>query len=602
MKMWPMKVIILFLFCYVRHSTGNGRVYFVSRNFNNILHWEPVKPAVPGQKVLYSVQYWSDAEEQPFQIKEECHNITALSCDLTAETPSVPDVHYRAQVTVNGSLHGRTNTFKPIAETIFGPPTLSTYTTVSSLHVNVTLPLGPNGVSIADIINRSKNGPSKTIIVYTLKITYPKWAAHVNKTSTGRFVINLKNNETEYCGYVVYNPFTEWGRLESENASFCVRMPSDLLQLLPWLLVSVALLAAIVILLVVCMCYYVKGGKEKSIPQQLVPIPSTSPRVMQSPDSNVIISKLEVCVQSDKTVYAMIRVKPNVRPVEVGGYSPQDIPCQAWQGSIGSSVGTGAHSPAPRPKDTSAQSEIYSVVAVHVPAEKDQDFQQATIEGRGTSNLPLSSSGESWDKGETGPKLTSHGAPPLLNLDACESNPDKPLLLQTVRDTNGQLMLPLLTFQLQSSTGDTVSPLNSERRPLLSDLIDTKKEGPSLASLQSLDSSEWSDSGCDDSTVNTPTQSYCNTHYSPSQPVPDFHQGCQNTPCSDAIFESGYKQNWMPAILLGTASKDSCEYRRTSYPWTMTGSKKEEEGEEDRGGEESSRQILLGGWVVQMKE
>ena len=323
---------------------------------------------------------------------------------------------------------------------------------------------------------------------------------------------------------------------------------------------------------------------------------STPQRVLQSPDGNLIISKPVICSQSDQTVYATILVKPSVVSVGDGGYSPQDIPCQAWQGSTGSSAGTGAQGLIPNPKDVSAQSsEIYSVVAVHVPAE-EKDFQQPYIKDRETSNLPLSSSGESWGEGGMSPKIISQGEPPLPVPDSCDSNQARPLLLHTRRDSNGQLMLPLLNFQLQSGTGDT------ERKPLLSDLIDSKQEGPLLASLQSFDGSEWSDSGCDDSTLNTPTQPYCNTHYFPPQPaVPYVHQGCQNTPCSDATFESGYKQNWMPEILLGTASKDSCEYRRTNYPCTWTGSKMEQE-EKDRAGEGRSRKTLLGSWMVQIQE
>lgn len=598
-----MKVIILLLFCYACLSTGNGEVYFASTNFDNILHWDPVKPAFSGEKTFYSVWYWSDAKEQPFQIKEECQSITVLFCNLTAETPSVHDVHYLAQVYANGSLYGRTMRFKPIAKTTLGPPILSTYTTVSSLHVNVTLPLGPNGVSVADIITNSKNGPLKAVPIYTLKITHPKWAEQVNETTTGRFVINLKNNQTEYCGYVVYKPFSEWGRSESVRAHFCVTLPDDPLMLLPWILVSAALLIAIIILTVVCMCNYVKGGKEKSIPQLLETTSRTPHRVLQPPD--VIISKAEVCVQSEQTVYATIRMMPNKPSVGSGGYSPQDIPCQPWQGSTGSSAGTGAHSPTPNPEDTSSQSSgIYSVVTVHVPAEQNEDFQQATNDDRETSNVQLSSSGESWDKGGASPQLASHGVLPLPDLDPSESNPARPLLLQTFRDTNGQLVLPSLIFQLKNSTDDTESAPNPETKLLLSDLIDSKTEGPSLASLRSFESSEWSDSGCDDSTVTTPTHPYCNTHYSPSQLVPPYlHQGCQNTRSSDAIFEGGYRQNWMPAILLGAATKDSCEYRKTDYPRTWTVPKKEEEGEEDEDrGEERSRQIVLGGWAVQIQE
>lgn len=41
--------------------------------------------------------------------------MTQLYCDLTAETPAVYDVHYRAQVFADGSNHGQTKDFKPVA-------------------------------------------------------------------------------------------------------------------------------------------------------------------------------------------------------------------------------------------------------------------------------------------------------------------------------------------------------------------------------------------------------------------------------------------------------------------------------------------------------
>ncbi|XP_065814138.1 interferon lambda receptor 1 [Labrus bergylta] len=585
MKMWSMRVIILLLFCYSCLSTDNQnqKVYFKSMNFNNVLHWVPVEPTFPGQKVLYSVKYWSDAkEDQPYQMKVDCQNITALSCDLTAETPSVYDVHYRAQVCVNGSVHGRTTSFKPLAQTTLGPPSLSIYTTASSLHVEVSLPLGPNGVSVADIITRNKTWPSGSAISYVINITSPKWAAKVNQSSTGRFVINLKNNQTKYCGYVVYMPSAEWGRSKSENASFCTKLQSNHLKILPWLLVSAALLLAVVIISIVSICYYMRGGKEKKMPKPLETPFNTQHRTMDILDGNRHISKVNFNSQGEPTVYATIQVKPNLSAVEAGGYSPQDT----WQDRDNSSEGTGAQSPTSNQEDTSAQSsEIYSVVAVHVPAEENQDGQQGATKERQTGNLPFPSSRADWEKGGNDPELTTP------ELDSIESNAAMPLLLHTVRDSNGQLMLPSLAFQSTTAGG--------EIKPLLSDLIDANKEGPLLASFQSFDSSEWSDSGCGDSTVNTPTHPYCNTNYCPSQPVVSYlQQGCQNTPSGDATFESGYKQNWMPTTLLGILSKDSCGYRRTEKLWPWAGSTTEEEERED----EETREIHLGAWGIRIQE
>lgn len=151
----------------------------------------------------YSTFYRDD--EEKYQKKIECQKITALSCNLTEETPSMPDVRYWAQVLVNGKCHGSTATrFTPLADSkdlqtqtpsplmqtiifnsissvvaTFGQPNLTDQTTRSALHVNVTLPMGPRGVSIRDIITNSTNGPHKTEFIYTLEITSPEWAKQV---------------------------------------------------------------------------------------------------------------------------------------------------------------------------------------------------------------------------------------------------------------------------------------------------------------------------------------------------------------------------------------------------------------------------------------
>lgn len=46
---------LLFFFPSARPLTG--KVYFDSKNFKNVLHWEPDESASPEEKVLYSVQY-----------------------------------------------------------------------------------------------------------------------------------------------------------------------------------------------------------------------------------------------------------------------------------------------------------------------------------------------------------------------------------------------------------------------------------------------------------------------------------------------------------------------------------------------------------------
>lgn len=316
------------------------------------------------------------------------------------------------------------------------------------------------------------------------------------------------------------------------------------------------------------------------------------PRVLPPQDKSLNISRMDVVPVPEKTLYATIQVKQHVPSVGEGGYSPQEIPSQAWQGGTGSSVEAASNS-----RNTSGQSSVvYSSVALH----QEEDVPQTAIQD--TNNPPLFSRRDGWTNVGMSPKLSSHKAPQLTLPVTFDSNPadSTPLLLHAVRNSSGKLELPALTFQLLGNTEDW------QRKPLLSDLISCKTEGPSLASVLSPDGSEESDSGCDDSTLNSPTQPYCNGHYCTSGPVvPDFQQGRLITSSSDDVLESGYKQNWMPANFL--QSEHSCEYTaRTNYPRTWSGLKKDEEDEEDEALAEgelcSPSEILLGDWMVQIHE
>lgn len=522
--MWSMNVMILFLFCYACLSTGNCRVYFVSKNFYNVLHWDPVEPAFPGQNVFYSVQYWRD-DEQQYSIKQECQNITQLSCDLTAETPSVHDVYYRAKVMVNGSCLDFTTKFKPLRDTVLGPPLLSTHTTVSTLHVNITLPKGPNGVSIIDIITSSKKDLLKAVPEYTLKITHPQWAAQVFTHTKDNFDINLTYSHSVYCGHVVYIPTPEMGRSVSENASFCVTLPDDPQISSLWPLLGVAVLVGIVIISAVCMCNYVKGGKLKRMPDALV-IPSQDCKVMQHQDKNLRLSQVSI------GIYQMVQTPMPTKPKEDSnvsqGYFPQaqDTPynCQ--------------HNP-----DTSTHSsEIYGAVAVHTQVEQNERYfhQLVPVNGQTTQATLTCSEAEDQDKAGIVPQLYSYGALQLPTLNARENfTENQPLVLQTVH-INGQLVLPPFTFQQQSNP----DAKNTEQEPLLLDSLIICQDGPFL---ERLDSTDDRDSGCYDSTVNTPTSSYCHSSYSPCETgVPGLQQECQTRLPGETVFQSGYKKNWMP--------------------------------------------------------
>lgn len=61
-----------------------------------------------------------------------------------------------------------------------GPPILTTHTTFSALRIRVTLPRGPKGVSVAEIMTNSKRAIFKTVPKYILNITHPEWVAQVS--------------------------------------------------------------------------------------------------------------------------------------------------------------------------------------------------------------------------------------------------------------------------------------------------------------------------------------------------------------------------------------------------------------------------------------
>lgn len=356
----------------------------------------------------------------------------------------------------------------------------------------------------------------------------------------------------------------------------------------PWFFMLALVLVVIAVVSIVFMCYYVKGGKEKSMPQSLVTSFNILPSVLQFPDTNLLISKPEFCPKNYQKHYNNIQVRPHVASVASGGYSPQDIPCQGLPGDSAASIDMDLHHPGPGHRDVSGHSSQSYGEVVHVTAEEADAL--ATNEDKGGISLPWSSPlrNENRDIGRTSPKLISHGTPLLPIMDSQESNPEEPLLLHTVRDENGQLVFPMLMFQSQTATAGTVLPPKPEGQPLLSDL---------LHSRDSLGDSEWSDSGCEQSTANTPTQMSYNSQDSPTQALfPDSPPHYQKTQTGRAIFTSSYQQNWMPAHTPGITPEDDCD-QVTNCLWSWTDTKKEEEEDEEK-----ARQIFLEGLAVQIQE
>lgn len=312
--------------------------------------------------------------------------------------------------------------------------------------------------------------------------------------------------------------------------------------------------------------------------------------MLQPKNEAIGISELVVYLDSAKRDTSAIHLKQSTPSVSHGGYSPQDIPCQIWQDS---STATAVLSLTSDPQDNSAQSSVsYSAVVVHGPTEDQGNQVKPGISNK--RNFSLEECGS--DHAITS-VMASHTESPLSVQDSQDSDPSRPLLLPTVRDSDGNLVLPFSSFQFQSSTA------NLQRRPLLSDLIDPMMAQPSLSSLLILDSAE---SECDDGIVTSPTQTYCNSHYHHTHAgIPSPPQANLNSSSTDGTAESCYMQNWIPEVNVETVSMHSDFDRRTDYPCTWNGLKQEEgETEEDEKELESFplMEHFLGNWAVQVQD
>lgn len=258
-------------------------------------------------------------------------------------------------------------------------------------------------------------------------------------------------------------------------------------------------------------------------------------------------------------------MKPSVPSSNLGGYAPQDLPWQIWQDS---SVDTAALSLTSDSEDTSAQSSVsYSAVAPHEPTGDQGAFNDPEI----SNEQPFPGAEFGSNCGMTS-VTASHTGSPLSVQDCLDSDPNRPLLLHMARDSEGKLVLSFWSSQFQSSTA------NPQRRPLLSDLINSTMEKPSLLSLDDTELSE-----CGDGMITATTQKY-DSHYTQSHAViPNLHQGNLNSSSTDGRSGSCYKQNWIPKVNIETVSMYSDGDRRTDYLRSWNGLKNEDsEAKEDK--------------------
>eukprot|EP00073_Rattus_norvegicus_P043063 XP_017445019.1 PREDICTED: interleukin-22 receptor subunit alpha-2 isoform X2 [Rattus norvegicus] len=121
------------------------KVQFQSRNFHNILHWQPGNSLTSNGSV-YFVQYKTYGQGQ-WKDKNDCWGTTALFCDLTKETLDPYEPYYgRVMMAWAGSYSEWTRTprFTPWWETKLDPPVVTITRVNASLRVRLRPPELPH--------------------------------------------------------------------------------------------------------------------------------------------------------------------------------------------------------------------------------------------------------------------------------------------------------------------------------------------------------------------------------------------------------------------------------------------------------------------------
>ncbi|XP_016060366.1 PREDICTED: interleukin-22 receptor subunit alpha-2 [Miniopterus natalensis] len=199
------------------------RVHFQSRNFHNILHWQPGR-ACASNSCIYFVQYKMYGQKQ-WKNKEDCWGIQEFFCDLTDETSDVQEAYYgRVRTGVAGTHSSWTMTqrFTPWWETKIDPPVMNITQVNGSLLVILHAP---------NIPYRNQNGKNVSMenyyeLVYRVFIINNSLEKEQKVYEGARRVVEIEavTPHTGYCAVAeIYQPVL--GRRSQRSQERCVRVP-----------------------------------------------------------------------------------------------------------------------------------------------------------------------------------------------------------------------------------------------------------------------------------------------------------------------------------------------------------------------------------------
>ncbi|KAG7276042.1 hypothetical protein CRUP_038498, partial [Coryphaenoides rupestris] len=112
--------------------------------------------------------------------------LTILGRTLTPETSSIYSAGTRTKEEEEQSRCATLSRTAVLSMRFSGP----------HFYLNVTLPTGPGDTPLLELLNQSRFMTIEPVVIYTLNITYPSWAAQVYKRQTGLYNLQLKNNNT----------------------------------------------------------------------------------------------------------------------------------------------------------------------------------------------------------------------------------------------------------------------------------------------------------------------------------------------------------------------------------------------------------------------
>ncbi|KAL7872560.1 hypothetical protein SRHO_G00075430 [Serrasalmus rhombeus] len=123
-------------------------VHFYSMNLRNMLRWSPGGGTVHGTTYTVECAVYGDGEGDGEQVvwspAEQCQNITDTECDLTEQTYDINEDYY-ARVRANRPhAHSQwvetESRFRPLSDTIFGPPSVKLTLVDNYVHVRLKGP------------------------------------------------------------------------------------------------------------------------------------------------------------------------------------------------------------------------------------------------------------------------------------------------------------------------------------------------------------------------------------------------------------------------------------------------------------------------------